>query len=145
MTKELIGLMLVFPEVWKKALKEFQKENIFLENELLNLMLKNGEENNFNFDRFILSLGHKQKLRTEAEKFFFQKKYQLDLNNNLEEIIIGDPIETFQNYLKKIQKEKLKNKLVKLTYDLKTAEERKDQTAISFLRREFNEISKRLK
>ncbi len=145
LTKELIGLMLVFPEVWKKALKEFQKENIFLENELLNSMLKNGEENNFDFDRFILSLGHKQKLRTEAEKLFFQKKYQLDLNNNLEEIIIGDPIETFQNYLKKIQKEKLKNKLIKLTYDLKTAEERKDQTAISFLRREFNEISKQLK
>ncbi len=143
--EELIGLMLVSPVVWKKAVTEIQKGINLPSKELLTLMLKTGAENKFNFDNFVSSLDNQQELRTEAEKIFFKNKYQLDLNNNLEEIDIEDPVENFKNCFRNIQKEIYKNSLTKLTQDLKIAEKNKDQSAIIFLSQEFDKISKKLK
>jgi len=143
--EELMGLMLVFPIVWKKAVTEIKKGVVLPSEELLVLMLKTGAKNDFNFDKFVSSLGNQQELRAEAEKLFFKNKYQLDLNNKLEEVDIKEPIENFKNCFRDIQKEIQKNNLTKLTQDLKTAEEKKDQSAILFLSQEFDKISKKLK
>ena len=143
--KELMGLMLVFPTVWKKVVIESEKGVVLPSQKLLALMLKTGEQNKFNFDNFVSSLGDQQELRAEAEKLFFKNKYQLDLNNNLEEIETEDPIKSFKNCFREIQKEIQKNNLAKLIQDLKIAEEKKDQTATLFLRQEFDKISKKLK
>ncbi len=143
--EELIGLMLVFPIVWKKAVREIKKGVALPSEELLVLMLKTGAKNDFNFDKFVSSLGDRQKLRAKVEKIFFKNKYQLDLNNKLEEIEIEEPVKNFKNCFREIQKEIQKDNLIKLTQDLKTAEEKKDQSAILFLRQEFDRTSKKLK
>lgn len=141
--EELIGLMSVSSEVWKEAKKREGEIRSLSKDSLLNFMLEEAEELVFSFDRLVGSLDDEEE-RVRAERIFFQKKYQLDLNNNLEEIILDDPLGEMENCLLGMKKEKRKRDLVRLTTDLKTAEEKKDQEAIMFLRKEFDKISKEL-
>ncbi len=141
--KELIGLMLISKEVWKKAEKDLR--NISLpKDSLLNLMLEKGQEVEFSFEKLINQLGDDQTLRTRIEKLFFKKKFQLGLDNKLEEIEIDNPLEDFENCLKEIQKEDKKKELIQITTDLKVAEEKGDKSVVLFLRQEFDKISKEL-
>jgi len=145
LTQELIGLMFISPKSWQEMVEEVKSGKVLLKDKLLNLMLEKGQKSNFDFDKFIIVLGEDQNLRSKAERLFFEKKYQLDLNNNLKEIIIEEPLKKFRDCFKKIQKEIQKDKLSQLTSDLKLAEKKKDQPAILFLRQEINKISKDLK
>lgn len=145
LTQELIGLMFISPKSWQEMIEKSKSEKVLLKDKLLNLMLEKGQKSKFDFDKFIMALDEDQNLRSKAERIFFQKKYQLDLNNSLKEIIIEEPLEKFRNCFQKIQKEIQKNNLSHLTSDLKLAEKKKDQPAILFLRQEINKISKDLK
>lgn len=142
--KELIGLMLVSPLVWKEASKEAQKNFFWLKDSLLNKMFSLGEKVNFEFDIFIKEIEDEREIMLKAEKIFFEKKYQLDLNNNLEEITIGNPLEDFNSCRLEIKREFRKRELSRITADLKLAESRKDKEALLFLRQEFDKISKEL-
>lgn len=140
LNEELIGLMLVSADVWKEAKKREDEILSFSKDSLLNIMLANSESVCFDFDKFIIFLQAAPE-KKRAEKIFFQKKYRIDLNNNLEEMTLADPIGELEACLKELKKEKRKENLIRLTIDLKQAEEKKDQEAIMFLRQEFNRIS----
>lgn len=142
--KELIGIMFISPDVWKEALKEAKRGALRLKDGLLNQMLSLGEKTNFDFDIFIKEISDDREMLSRAEKIFFKKKYQLDLNNNLEEIILKDPLEDFNVCLRELRNEIRKKDFSRITADLKLAEKRNDRDAIIFLRQEFDKISKDL-
>jgi DNA primase len=142
--QEMIGLMLVYAEVWEKAVAEEQENPIFQKNVLLNFIEKNGERLNFSFDNLLKFL-EDETLKNQAEKIFFEKKYQFDLNNNVEEIIVKEPVVEFSRLLAEIKREEQRMLLEKIERDLKIAEEKKDKDAMLFLRQEASRISQEIK
>ena len=138
---ELIGLCLSSEDIWKQAEKE--KSFFSLGDSLLNTVLERGSSVGFSFEKLDSELVSDQD-KKRAERLFFEKKYSLDLNNNREEADPQKLLESFENCSLELQKEVKKNKLAKITSDLKIAEKNKDASAISFLRQEFNKISKEL-
>ena len=139
--EELIGLMLVFKDVWKEAKKRDDAIFSFSKDSLLNNMLTRALEVDFDFDKLI-TLTEDLDQKKRAENIFFQKKYRIDLNNNLEEILLNNPLEELEACLYEMKKEAIRKDLVRLAGDLKMAEEKKDKEAIVFLRQEFNNLSK---
>jgi DNA primase len=140
---EVLGLMLVSPAIWKRAVEAKNGEIMPLKDSLLNSMLKSGQGVAFDFERFVNIL-KKEEEKNRAENLFFTKKYQLDLNNNLEEVTISDPERELDVVLDEIAQELKKEELQKISADLKIAEEKKDADAVKFLRNEFNKISKEI-
>lgn len=141
--RDLAGLALVYGDVWKKVSEEEVLNPFFLKDSLLSAIIKKGKEAEYNFDRFVKILGG-QELVGAFEKAYFEKKYRLDLNNNLEEVVIGDPLLEAENVFREIKKEIKKEELDKITRDLKMAEGKKDREAIQFLRLEVKKISEEL-
>ncbi|MFA4817870.1 MAG: DNA primase [Parcubacteria group bacterium] len=141
--RDLAGLALVYGDVWKKVSGEEALKPFFLKDSLLSAIIKKGKEAEYNFDRFIKVLDN-QELAGDFEKIYFEKKYRLDLNNNLEEVIADDPLVEAENILKEIKKEIKKEELEKITRDLKIAEKNKDKEAIQFLRLEVKKISEEM-
>jgi len=141
---EMIGLMLVSSFVWKKAYEEAKTRKIFLSDNLLQLMLEKGEKVNFDFIALSNEISTSRELSEKMQNLFSRKKYQLDLNNNLEEIIIEDPWKEFQACEREMEREEKKEELNRIGNDLKLAEERKDEEAKKFLREQSDKISKEL-
>lgn len=139
---ELIGLALVYRDVWEKLGGFSNVAELSSKDSLLSTMLLRGEKTDFNFEKFFLALDEKEKER--ANKLYFEKKYRLDLNNNLEEIIIPEPLEDMGSVLAEIEKENKKNELEKITSDLKLAEENKDRDGAKLLCSESKKISDEL-
>lgn len=136
---ELIALILVSREVWEEAVK-LDMGDLKIKDSLLKLILQKGRETDFNFEKFIASLDSPEE-RKRAENIFFQRKYRLDLNNQLEEIEITDPKKELKNIVSSIKKEIKKKELDRIIKDLKLAEEDKNKEAINFLKQEFKKIS----
>ncbi|MBU2028395.1 DNA primase, partial [Patescibacteria group bacterium] len=143
LTQGLLGLMLVYSSIWRNVIFRQKEKPLMLENELWKLLVQKGEERDFSFEKFIQFLESRE-LATEAEKLFLEKKYRFDLNGNIEEIQLNDPLAEMEKYLKEIKKELGKKDLEKIEKDLKAAEGSKDQAAIKFLREEVNRISQEI-
>jgi DNA primase len=141
--QDLLGLMLVYGSVWRNVVFR-QKENpLALENELWQVLLQKGEELDFSFEKLIASLENRE-LAAQAEKLFLEKKYRFDLNNNIEEIELNDPLAEMEKHLEGIKKEIGKRELEKIEKDLQAAEASKDEEAVKFLRGEVNRISQEI-
>jgi len=138
LTDELLGIILAYPDVWREAKKECEKHSFTPKDSLLKTVLEKGESVNFNQEKLISVLEPAQLER--AEELYFQKRFRLGLNNELEEIIIEKPREEFENILKSIKKETKRSQLDNIVADLKKAEEKKDKVAINFLRGELKRI-----
>jgi hypothetical protein len=69
-----------------------------------------------------------------------RKKFRLGLNGNSEEILTEELQEEFNSVFEEIKKEIKKMKLLRITKDLELAEKHKDQTALKFLRGEFEKV-----
>lgn len=141
--RDLAGLMLVSETAWK-AVAAMEKDNEFLlKDNLLGLMIAKADELQFSFDNLIKSVTD-QSLVQAAERIFFEKKYRVGLDNNLEEVILENPAATAEKCLKELKRELKKEMLEKISIDLKEAEARKDKEAALFLRQEFQRISQEL-
>jgi|WetSurMetagenome_2_1015567.scaffolds.fasta_scaffold55435_2 DNA primase len=140
---EILGLMLVSTAIWKKVAETKSAELTSLKDSLLISMLGKGQGVAFDFERF-LNILEKEEEKNRAENLFFTKKYRLDINNNLEEVIITDPERELGRVLNEIKKELMKEELQKITADLRVAEGKKDADAVKFLRSEFNKITKEM-
>lgn len=141
--ESLLGLMLVYPEAWKIVLAEKDLPSVLSEDSLARNMLEKGLELNFNFDKLLNCLDEADKAR--AEKLYFEKKYRVGLNNEIEEVSVDDAgKETRQHFLemrRELKKEELKN----IARDLKSAREKGDKEAEMFLRQESKRISEEIK
>jgi len=143
LVEDLIGLSLIHESVWRKVFAEEKENQILLKDKLLAKMIEQGEKFQFSFDSLIKNL-EDQELVSRAEKIYFEKKYRPDLNNNIEEIRLENPIGDYLNCVKEIKKEIMRNELARIERDLKTAEENKDREAVMFLREEVRRISNEL-
>jgi len=143
LTQDLLGLMLVYGSVWRNVVFRQKGKFFSLENKLWEPLLQKGEELDFSFEKLIQSLEDRE-LTAEAEKLFLEKKYRFDLNNNVEEIQLNDPLAEMEKHLKEIKKEIGKKELEKIEKDLKSAEASRDEEAIKFLRGEVNRISQEI-
>jgi DNA primase len=143
LTQDLLGLMLVYSSVWRNIVFRQKEKPLTLRNELWELLLQKGEELDFSFEKFIQFLKNRE-LAAEANNLFVKKKYRFDLNGNVEEIQLNDPLAEMEKHLKEIKKEIGKKELEKIEKDLKIAETEKDQEAIKFLREEVIRISQEI-
>jgi DNA primase len=143
LTQDLLGLMLVYSPVWRNIVFRQKEKPLPLENKLWELLLQKGEELDFSFEKFVQFLEERE-LVAEAEKLFLEKKYRFDLNNNIEEIQLDDPLAEMEKHLKEIKKEIGKKELEKIEKDLQSAEASRDREAIKFLRGEVNRISQEI-
>ena len=141
--QDLLGLMLVYGSVWRNVIFRQKEKPLTLENELWQVLLQKGEELDFSFEKLIASWENRE-LAAEAEKLFLEKKYRFDLNNNIEEIELNDPLNEMEKHLEGIKKEIGKRELEKIEKDLQAAEANKDEEAVKFLRGEVNRISQEI-
>lgn len=139
---ELIGLSLSNLDIWKGLVAQGDALSLGEKDSLFRKIILFGEKSGFEFEKIFSDAPMEEKAR--AERLCFEKKYRLGLNNELEEIIIGDPPGELQRIVLEIKKELKKKELEKITTDLKTAEEKKDALSKDFLRGEFKRISQEL-
>jgi len=137
--EDLIGLMLVSPGVWEAVTEKERLNALFLKDSLLSVLLENGKQFHFNFDDFLKS-SFARDIKEEIEKIYFEKKYRLGLNNELEEILIDDPVAEAERCLKEIRKESKKEELEKIICDLQIAEKEGDREAAKILRTHTKKI-----
>lgn len=141
--RDLAGLMLVSEEAWRMVATAEKNNEFLLKDNLLGLMIAQADELQFSFDNLIKSVTD-QSLVQAAERIFFEKKYRVGLDNNLEEVILENPATAAEKSLKELKRELKKEMLEKISIDLKEAETRKDKEAALFLRQEFQRISQEL-
>ena len=137
---EVIGMILASPDIWKKAAEERQNYAFAPKDSLLNIVLEKGNESGYDHEKLVMLLPEAEN-RKRAEKLFFQHRYWLGINNELEEVTPKDPLGEFGAIVKEIKKELKKEELEKIAIDLKRAEEIKDKEAIKFLQKQFKHIS----
>lgn len=137
--EEATGIMLSFPDIWKKA-AENKGEYVFLPKDSLpNIVLEKSEEANFDWEKLAEIITGREN-KEKIAKLFFRYKYYLGLNNQLEEINPEDPAGDFEKVMDQIIKEQKRLKLEKIVSDLGRAEKEKDTQAIKFLQDEFKKI-----
>jgi len=141
--EKMIGFMLVYPDVWRKIFAEEKNNRFFRENDFLKIVFEKGEKAGFDFDNLIKDMEDQEKIQ-RLEKIFFENKYQLGLDNSLEEIALENPWKESEGVLKEIKKEISREEIGKITKDLKRAEEQGDKDAVSYLREQFKNISRNL-
>jgi DNA primase len=136
--EELAGLALVSKEIWKELSEKKEYHPYFSRFGLLGLMLERGVELDFDFN--LLTTNSDRELKLSAEKLFFRKKFRLGLKNTLEEVSEEECKNELPELLAEVKREIKKIKLKKITEDLGLAEKRKDETALKFLRAEFEKV-----
>lgn len=146
--EDLIGLMLVSSDAWKLVIEKEGSDPLFLKDSLLSLLVKSGEEIQYSFDDFLKSSVERE-TKERAEKIYFEKKYRIGLNNELEEIVLEDPMNEVEQCLKELKKEIKREELEKIIADLKISEQQVDKEAAQFLRiqskrilEEINQLAK---
>lgn len=136
--KNLIGLALVHNGVWKEIVEEADLSFLPKDN-LLSTMIQRGRELNFSFDALVKNIDSPVD-REEAEKIYFATRYQIGLDNSLEEIVLEKPNLEAKSRLQKIRYEINKDKLDKISKDLDIAKKNNDTGAAEFLRGEYARI-----
>lgn len=143
LAEDLIGLMLVSGSAWKVAVEKCSASLFFPKDSLLNFLLENGLNFRYKADDFLKS-AERRDLIERAEKIYFKKKYRIGLNNELEEIILDDPIKAVEKCCNELQKEMKKQEMKRISEDLKTAEQQKDKIAAQILRVQSKKIAEEL-
>jgi DNA primase len=142
--EEILGLMLVSKEVWKKAVEEEKNRLSGFRDSLLTILLEKGQSLSFDLEALRREISSDRKLFERLENVYARKKYQLDLNNNPEELFLKDAKKDFEVCLIRIEIDEKKKELGKITGDLETAKKRKDLEAVKFLSQELSRITKKL-
>ena len=135
----LVGLMLVYKDIWQEISKKEIIELLTTSDKLLEAMIREGKKADYDYDKFLTIIDDRE-LITQAEKRFFEKKYRMGLNNNLEEINIEDPKRESEEIIDGLKKEIKKEKLNQIAKDLKLAEDYHDREAVKYLRNQWNQI-----
>ena len=139
LTDEAMGMLLAWPDVWKKAAGE-REEYVFLpKDSLLNVILEKGKEVDYDYEKLVNFLLEVD-IKDRVEKLFFLKKYRMGINNELEEVQFTDPVGEFEIIFREMKKEIEKEKLEGVVSDIRKAEERKDREAVKILQAEFKNI-----
>jgi DNA primase len=141
LTDEIIGLALSYPDIWKILVRAGSEEAFVSKDNLLNLMIARGEELEFDFESLLKNLENKPHEIRRAERLFFQKKFRPNLENYLEEVGLDDIRKDFEACMREIRKETMREKLSKISNDIRSAEEKKDKLALEFLQKEFQKVS----
>ncbi|KKR19952.1 MAG: primase protein [Candidatus Moranbacteria bacterium GW2011_GWA2_39_41] len=139
LTKDLVGLMLVYSDVWKEMLDN-EDLSFVPKDSLLSVMIQNGGGFHFSFDELTKNL-ESQSDRAAAEKIYFETRYKIGLDNSLAEIVLEKPLAEAKNRLQKIKYEINKSRLDKISKDLDAARKKSDALAVKFLGEEYTNIN----
>jgi len=139
LTKDLIGLMLVYSNVWKEMLED-EDLSYLPKDSLLSIMIQKGQEFHFSFDELIGGINSETD-KTNAEKIYWETRYRIGLDGESEEIIVEKPIEEAKDRAKKIKYEINKDRLDKISKDLDIAKKNNDTEAVKFLGEEYGKIN----
>lgn len=139
LTKDLIGLMLVYGDAWR-GITATEDLSYLPKNNLLNIMIRRGPEFNFSFDDLVKNIDSRPDA-AEAEKIYFENRYRVGLDNGLEEIVLENPEVEARNRLHKIKYEMNKDLLEKISKDLDVAKKNNDAAAVGFLEEEYSKIN----
>lgn len=137
--EDLCGLMLSHFEVWKEMEKNHAVMLDSLGNNLLLMLVETGKRAGYSAQALIDTLADRD-LAAKIEKIFFAYTYRLGLNNQLEEIVVEDPLREAVSCLGEIKKEMKKELLNKIIRDLKIAEEGGDKEAMSLLHAQCKKV-----
>lgn len=141
--EDLIGLMFVFENVWRVVKEKELIKALSLKDSLLNFLVEKGADFQYNLDDFLKSSIDRE-MREKAERLYFEKKYMVGLNNELEEVIINNPLQEAERCVNELQKEIKKKELRAIIEDLKIAEKQGDKTATQFLRVQSKKLAEEL-
>jgi DNA primase len=137
--EELVGLLLAVPDIWESlAVKKEYDGVYFFRNNILKLMLEQGNRFNFSFNEFVSASSREFQL--ETERCFFRKKFRLGLNNESEEVSSEELKKELTGILAELKEEIKKDKRNKVEKDLKLAKKREDKVAEKFLLEELTKI-----
>ncbi|MDP1833889.1 MAG: DNA primase [Candidatus Moranbacteria bacterium] len=139
LTKDLIGLMLIYGDVWKE-LVETEDLSYLPKDSLLNTMIQRGPDFNFSFDGLVKNIDSRADA-VNAEKIYFENRYRVGLDNGLEEVVFEKPAVEARNRLRKIKYELNKDWLDKISKDLDIAKKNNDAGAVKFLTEEYSKIN----
>ncbi len=142
--ENLAGLMLAYGAVWKEVAQKEEYAALLTKDRLLSILIQAGQRASYEFENFLREAPERE-IAAKAEKLYFEKKYRLDLNNQLEEAVIDDPLKEARYYLGEIYKETKKEELEKIIQGLKVAEDTHDKETAALLRAKCKEISEELR
>lgn len=143
LTNDLIGLMLIFSDVWRVIKEKELIKALSLKDSLLNFLIEKGADFQYSLDDFLKSSVDRE-MKERAENIYAEKKYRVGLNNEVEEIIINNPLQEAEKCVNELQKEIKKKELRAIIEDLKIAEKQGDKTAAQFLRVQSKKLTEEL-
>ncbi len=142
--KNLIGLMLSHPEVWKFIFEKRKDIGFLNQDSAFNLLIKKGKEVEFNLEKFLAG-DVNDKLAAEFRQLAFEGKYIFSAKGQAEEISSEMALELGKKYFDEISKEIKKTQIANLLKDIKKAEKAGNTEEIRILVAEFNKLSKEIK
>lgn len=143
LAEDLAGLMLAYGEVWKEVAQREEYRALLAKDRLLGILIQKGGDAAWEFERIVREVPEHE-LIASIEKLYFEKKYRLSLNNQLEEVFIDDPQKEAHRCVREIYKEIKKEELERIIQDLKVAEDNRDRETVALLRAKCKEISEEI-
>lgn len=140
----IIGLMLSFPEVWKKAAAGQYKEKNLSENNYYQILLEKGELSNFEISRLLVMMDDEE-LKKYFSSLSFENRYRFGEKGDVDEFDSEKALKQFELYVVELKRETLKKKLGEILADIKKAEAKGSKAEKKILIDEFNKLAKDLK
>ncbi len=129
--KEIIGLLLTCPVLWKEAAKNWRAEieKYFPDSAAKKIILEKGDQADFDFEKILPYLSEAENF---LEKIYFETKTASTWMNFSESGEEKEKIkDLLENYFLELKKEFIKEKMEKLTAVLREEEAKRDNEAIS--------------
>lgn len=149
LTETMCGLMLAAPNVWQHAVELLSHEDnedirhFLSDQSFLKMLFDMGEQMGYTFDTLRNSL-HEDNVRSHAEQLYYDNAIEEKKTDTFEQVDAQDALKRFDALFLEMRKEAFKQRLQRITSDMKNAEAGGDKNAIILLSREFSDLSRRL-
>jgi len=146
MLKENIaGIILAYPEAWRMAEEKYRENDFFRDDITLQLILSKGEKTDYAFENLVTILEDNKETVDYLQKIYFNTRYKFREKSGTKEILMDNPLEMLEKYVKELEKEQKKKIIATILEDIKKAERSGDKEGMKILVNEFQKISKELK
>ncbi|EKE15663.1 MAG: hypothetical protein ACD_11C00115G0003 [uncultured bacterium] len=140
--EKIAGLLLANSDLWESVSSDDELKSIFLEDEILRFILKEGKSVNFSYENMVMRVN--ESVQNRLQEMYFDAKYKFG-QNGVEEFDKNQIKEIFDHYLEEYKKELQKERINSIIRDIKKAEQNGDKESLLLLMNEFSKLSKELK
>jgi DNA primase len=136
--KRIIGLLATFPKECRRHLESINQEDLLGEQskKIIKLIVENKED--YDLDKIKAKLSD-----YESAKFLDEAVFEIEAEMDMDEFgsqKLLDPSEELKFYKERLEKKRLKEKILKITQNIKQAEKSGDSKAIGKLMNEFQSL-----